>query len=105
MHECTETSRLERIEKEQQRQNDAMVARLETIDERTRETNTDIRLMAQSVSALTDSIKKLAGIESKFHELDKRLSNSEATLKYVKVVGVAITVALVGMGVAAVYGG
>lgn len=104
MHDCTETSRLSRIEDEQKRQNEALETRLETIDTRTRETNTDIRLMAQSVSTLAASVAKLGDMQEKYHELDKRISNSENTLTYVKVVGVAITVALVGMGVAAVYG-
>lgn len=105
MHDCTETNRLTRIENEQVRQNTDMAVRLETIDERTRETNVDIRLMAQSVATLATSVAKLGDMKEKYHELDKRISNSENTLTYVKVVGVAITVALVGMGVAAVYGG
>ena len=105
MPDCTEATRLSRIEIEQVRQNETVTERLETIDERTRETNIDIRLMAQSVAALADSVSKLGDMKERYHELDKRISNSEATLKYVKVVGVAITVALVGMGVAAVYGG
>lgn len=104
-HDCTEVNRLERIEAEQARQTLSLREKLSAIDERTRETNVDIRLMAQSVSSLAISVEKLGEMKEQFHDLDKRLSNSEDTIRYIKIIGVAITMALVGIAVASIYGG
>jgi hypothetical protein len=100
------------------------LAELETTDNRlSSEVNgltLEVRLMVQSMQLMQKTLEKLTDVEGKFtnqltavvttqsdvnHKFDKRIENAENVVRYARFLGAGVTLALIGIAVAAIFGG